>query len=317
VSAVIRPFRWSFAIVAAATAACTLPAPRVPAAPGITVPNRLAVRAGGRVVTIPLEEYVLGSVLAEVTPVGESADVVARIYEVQAVVARTYAAAHVGRHHADEFDLCDTTHCQLYDPARIRSSRFSAAAAAAVRRTAGQVLRYGPRTVDALYHADCGGATASAEAVWGGRSLPYLHGATDDVPATSHRKWTFSTTADAIRKALNQDPRTAVGARFTAIDVLVRDDSGRAASLALRGERYRVVRGEDLRAALNRSLGEQALPSTRFSVTRAGPSYRFDGSGFGHGVGLCQAGAAARARRGDTLAAILRAYFGSAALARR
>jgi stage II sporulation protein D len=49
--------------------------------------------------------------------------------------------------------------------------------------------------------------------------------------------------------------------------------------------------------------------STRMSITRSGSTYVFEGTGFGHGVGLCQAGAAARARRGDTTEAILAAYF--------
>lgn len=307
-----------FVVIAAVViaGACTLPEPRLPPAAGLSVPGRLAVRVKGRVMTVPLEQYVLGTVLAELTPVEEAPPVVARLYEVQAVVARSYATAHVGRHRAEGFDLCDSTHCQLYDPARIGSSRFSAAAAEAVRRTAGEVLRYGRRAVDALYHADCGGQTAAADAVWGGPAVPYLRGTKDDVPATAHRVWQFGTTGEAIRAALNRYTRMAVGARLTGIDVILRDDSGRAASLAVRGERDRVVRGEDLRAVLNSSLGGRAIQSTRFTVRRTGASYTFEGSGFGHGVGLCQAGAAARARRGDPLRDILRAYFGDAALTR-
>ena len=74
------------------------------------------------------------------------------------------------------------------------------------------------------------------------------------------------------------------------------------------------MRGEDFRAILNRSLGERAIQSTRFALRRTGTTYTFDGTGFGHGVGLCQAGAAARARRGDGLSEILRAYFNRASL---
>ena len=177
--------------MAVVAAGCGLPDPRIPSAGATALPERVRVRTRGVIVTADLEDYVLGSALAEVTPVGETSAASARIYDVQAILARTYAAAHLGRHRAEGFDVCDATHCQLYDPARIRTSRFSAVAQDAVRRTAGQVLRYGRRPIDALFHADCGGSTAAADAVWGGPSLPYLMPRRDDLPAISHRAWQF------------------------------------------------------------------------------------------------------------------------------
>jgi len=280
------------------------------------VPEVVRVRTKGVIVSVPLEDYVLGSALAEATPVNDTLTAAERIYEVQAVLARTYATAHVGRHRAEGFDVCDATHCQLYDPARIKTSRFTAVAHEAVQRTSGEVLRYGRWPIDALFHADCGGSTAAADAVWGGPSLPYLMARRDDLPVISHRAWNFTTSGDALRDAFNRDGRTAVGVRLTGIEIVGRDDSGRAATIALRGEHDRVVRGEDLRAVLNRTLGDRAIQSTRFTLTRQAGSYAFAGSGFGHGVGLCQAGAAARARRGDSVAGILAAYFTGAQVSR-
>jgi stage II sporulation protein D len=297
-------------------AGCGLPDPRVPAAGAPRVPEVVRVRTKGVIVSVPLEDYVLGSALAEATPVNDTLTAAERIYEVQAVLARTYATAHVGRHRAEGFDVCDATHCQLYDPARIKTSRFAAVAREAVQRTSGEVLRYGRWPIDALFHADCGGSTAAADAVWGGPSLPYLMPRRDDLPVISHRAWNFTTTGDALRDAFNRDGRTAVGVRLTGIEIVGRDDSGRAATIALRGEHDRVVRGEDLRAVLNRTLGDRAIQSTRFTLTRQAGSYAFAGSGFGHGVGLCQAGAAARARRGDSVAEILAAYFTGASVSR-
>ena len=77
-----------------------------------------------------------------------------------------------------------------------------------------------------------------------------------------------------------------------------------------------VLRGEDLRAIINASLGDRAILSTRFTVTRSSGTYVFQGSGFGHGVGLCQVGALARARQGQSVGTILSAYFEGAGLAR-
>jgi stage II sporulation protein D len=95
-----------------------------------------------------------------------------------------------------------------------------------------------------------------------------------------------------------------------------RDPSGRASTVRVAGERTHVVRGEDIRAILNRTFGDRAIMSTRFAVERRGTAYRFTGTGFGHGVGLCQTGAAARAAAGQAAADILTAYFPGSSLSR-
>ena len=83
------------------------------------------MRSGGQIVSVPLDDYVAASILSEVSPLGETPDTVARIFQIQAVVARTYAVFSIGRHHAEGFDLCDSTHCQLYEPGRLKTSRFA------------------------------------------------------------------------------------------------------------------------------------------------------------------------------------------------
>jgi stage II sporulation protein D len=264
---------------------------------------------------VPLEEYVLGSALSEVSPVGENPATVARVFELQAIIARTYAIGHLGRHRDEGFDLCDRTHCQIYEPGRIRTSRFADAARAAVGRTAGVALVFSGRPAEALYHADCGGHTASADIVWGGTPVAYLTGSKDDVPPRVHRTWTFSTPATRLRAALNADARTSVGTRLDALVVAGRDASGRAAKIELGGERTRTVKGEDLRAILNDTFGDRAILSTRFSVSRRAGVYEFSGTGFGHGVGLCQVGAIARLSRGEATAVVLATYYPGTSLA--
>jgi len=293
-------------------------APRRAEAPAPTetlvVPDFVRVRVAGRITSVSLDEYVLGAALSEVTPVGESAPVVARIYDVQAIVARTYAVSQLGRHHAEGFDLCDSTHCQLYEPARVRSSRFAVAAREAVTRTTGQVLTFNGRVAQAMFHADCGGSTAAADAVWGGRALPYLRALADNLPAETHRPWQVRATTENVRQMLNADSRTAVGSRLDEIDVVTRDESGRAAGLGVRGERSYTVRGDVLRAVINKKLGDRAVQSTRFTITRPKGEFVFTGTGFGHGVGLCQRGAATRARQGEAVKGILATYFPGASL---
>lgn len=302
------------AVSAVLSAATGCVAPATPHAPSVTAPVTVRVRTADRIVSIPLEEYVLGSALSEVSPVGETPSTVARIFEVQAVLARTYALAHMGRHEKDGYDLCDATHCQLYEPGRIGPSRFTEAARQAVEATRGLVLVSGLHAVDALYHSDCGGHTAAADAVWGGAPVSYLPGTIDDVPTLTHRKWQFDLPLTRLRTALNLDARTAVGRRLDRISVVARDDSGRAARLEVKGTTTRVVTGEQFRTVLNQTFGDRAVMSTRFQIAKLPSALRLTGTGFGHGVGLCQVGAAARARQAEPVAAILAAYFPGANL---
>ncbi len=309
-----RPLTTAIVALAVSTlAACVAPA--TPRSPSVSAPLVLRVKTGDRIVSVPLEDYVLASALSEVSPVGETPATVARVFEVQTVLARTYALAHLGRHETDGYDLCDGTHCQLYEPARVGPSRFTDAARQAVGVTLGLVLVSGLRPVDALFHSDCGGHTAAADAVWGGPAVTYLPGTIDEVPTLTHRKWQFDLPLTRLRSALNLDARTAVGRRLDRISVLRRDDSGRAARIEVRGTTTHVVSGEELRAVLNQTFGDRAVMSTRFQIARTASGVRLTGTGFGHGVGLCQVGAAARARQAEPVTAILAAYFPGAALA--
>lgn len=279
----------------------------------VLAPETLRVRVGGRVERVSIEDYVLGSALSEVSPVGESPAAVSRIFEVQAVLARTYAAANRRRHSHEGFDLCDTTHCQRYEPSRIGPSRFTAAARAAVQATRGRVLAFGSRVARVLFHADCGGHTSAADAVWRGDRVSYLVGAPDDADV-EHREWSFTASLDMLQQALNAHRDTSVGKYLQSVVVRERDASGRATRVEVRGAKRRVMTSEKFRAVVNAVYGPKALLSTLFDITPTAAGFEFRGAGYGHGVGLCQVGAAARARRGDSLLDILAAYFPGAKL---
>jgi stage II sporulation protein D len=249
------------------------------------------------------------------------------MFELQSVIGRSYAATNRGRHATDGFDLCSSTHCQLYEPARLRTSRWAAIARAAAQRTSGEVLWFAGGPARVLFHADCGGHTSSAAAVWGGVAPAYLSGASDEGPACgAHTAWTFETRAAAIAKALNADPRTAVGARLDRIEIAGRDASGRAEKILLRGTRTFVIRGEVFREVVTRALGAKSLRSTRFTLKQPSSASAearspmdvivFSGTGFGHGVGLCQAGALARLTAGASPEEVLEHYFPGTSLHR-
>ena len=286
-------------------------APRSPAPlrPVATVRIRVTTPAGTRIVTLALEEYVLGTVRAELPPKTLQEEAASRALQVQALVSRTYAVANIGRHASEGFDLCDTTHCQLYRAA-VGVEGPHDRAARAVAATRGEVITYEGRVIQALFHSNCGGHTTSAGAVWGGPDEPYLRPVTDEFCArSSPGAWTF-TVADAdLRRALDADPRTDVGARLQRVDVTSRDASGRAALVALVGSRSPLVRAEEFRYVLRHAFGQRSLKSTLFTVAHRNGQFEFTGTGFGHGVGLCQVGATLRARAGQSPLAIITHYF--------
>ena len=286
---------------------------RGPAWPGQTLPAAITVRVsakgGSRIVTLPLDEYVLGAVRAEVLPSTLRAEPASRALDVQAIVSRTYAVANLGRHTADGYDLCDTTHCQVYRPAAPGEGPADAAARA-VNATRGRIVTFQGRPIQALFHADCGGHTASAASVWGGTDAPYLESVEDGFcsrrPAST---WTFDAEASGLIRALNADARTRIGNRFRRFEIASRDPSGRALAVTLVGSTTVSVRAEVFRAVMTQAFGPRAIRSTSFEVARDGARLRFSGVGFGHGVGLCQGGALRRAGARETPADILAHYF--------
>jgi stage II sporulation protein D len=260
-------------------------------------------------VAVPLEEYLFGALAAEASTEGEFAALKA-----QSIVSRTYALKHVGRHARDGFDFCATTHCQRYlrvTPANSRPD-FHARLRRAISETAGETLRDARgRIANAYFSASCGGMTADVGTLWGAPAAePYERGVRDEFCAAApHARWIDRVPARRLLLALREDPRSDVGSRLDQIAVVKRDRTGRAELVAVAGERRRVLRGWDFKIIVGRTLGWSVVKSSRFAVAREGADFVFRGSGFGHGLGLCQHGAHTLARRGASHLQILAHYF--------
>ena len=97
----------------------------------------------------------------------------------QAVVARGEVFAKIGsRHFLDPYLLCASTHCQVYAGAGVENARTSRA----VRSTRGELLFSGPRLVDSVYSASCGGHTEDNDIVWSDPPRKSLRGRPDMEP---------------------------------------------------------------------------------------------------------------------------------------
>jgi len=262
--------------------------------------------------TLSLEDYVLGVMRAEGTVESEP-----EALKALAIATRTYALKNSGRHATDGYDFCSTTHCQRFvakDPTLSNgatTSLLESRLSAAVRATEGQVLlddRGQP--IDAYFGASCGGETANIRDLWGVAPASYLRGVRDEYcDGGRHAKWTDIISRADLLRAVQSDPRTDVGNRLDQVLVSKRDETGRAEFITLEGEHRKIVRGWDFKIIVGRVLGWNVLKSSRFEVGRSGSNFVFRGSGFGHGLGLCQEGAHVMAARGASYQKILEKYF--------
>lgn len=295
------------------------PRPSVPSPAGISALRvEVGPRGSGQVRRVAIDAYLRDVVVAEIAVAAADVAIALPVYEAQAIIARTYAARAIGRHAAEGFDLCSTTHCQVYREGMASRSRWAAVVEQAVARTRGMLLLYDGRPIEAVFHAHCGGHTSAAVDVWGGTAAPYLAGTADPFCMRERpARWTWRLALTDLLRALNSGPRTAVGARLDGIQVVRRDAGGRAAEVLLSGTRGPIVTGEQFRLAVLAANGAASLRSTHFDVRRVGGDVIFEGVGSGHGVGLCQTGLIGRIRAGQSPRQALEAYYRGARIANR
>jgi stage II sporulation protein D len=255
------------------------------------------VKASGRyeVETVGLEEYVARVVAREA---GRDDGLEAR--KALAITARSYALANRQRHRDDGFDLCDLTHCQAL-------GRATAASRQATEATRGQVLRQGTAVASVYYTASCGGQTERPSQVWKQAPDPPYLVSHSEVECRAATRWSSEIPEAGLVRALRAAGMK--GEEIRNLWVRSRTNTGRAARIAAAGFDPQEIDGESFRLAVGRTLGWQLIKSSDFNVTRTAAGYRFDGHGFGHGVGLCVMGAARLARGGAGAEAILATYF--------
>jgi len=140
-----------------------------------------------------------------------------------------------------------------------------------------------------------------------GLSLPYLRAHADPYCAGApDYRWHRDVTLDGSGRALGSGIARALGG-LRAVRARDVDASGRPAIVRLIGAKIAV----DLDAVdFRRRLGTLVVRSTRITaLSYAGERLAIDGTGFGHGAGMCQWGARGMALRGATAAEIVAFYF--------
>ena len=321
---------------------------------------RLVKQATGLTVIndVPLEEYVTSVISSEM-----SASCPLELLKAHAVISRSWLSfpkanptrsgsgkgealdSHevlrwYGREAHPDFDVCADDHCQRYQGI---TKAFSPSAAAAVRATGGEFLRYNGAICDARFSKCCGGITERYATAWEDADMPYLESVYDgpaqsgsDNPETwissnppaycntqdsellarllpgfdqetrDFYRWRVVHTpgelADLIKSRLGVDLGT-----IRDMQPLARGPSGRIYRLKVTGERDYIIIGKELE--IRRALSRTHLYSSAFVVDKEAGSFVLRGAGWGHGVGLCQIGAAVMADGGKTYTEILQHYY--------
>lgn len=247
---------------------------------------------------VPVDDY-LRSVVPEEMPVDWPAEAI----KAQSVAARSFALASRGRHAGEGYDLCTTTHCQLYTGTAAEKS----ASNAAIKATRGEVLTYGGKPIEALFHTDSGGMTENSEDVWGSH-VPYLRAA-KDTPAKT-MPWTKTISRADLERKLAAKGHTIGKVRSIALSPLLigrsakdRTASGRVKTMTVKGTKgTATLSGTTWRSLLG-------LKSTLFDAKLAKDAVTFTGYGSGHGLGISQWGAERMAAKGASYAEILHHYY--------
>lgn len=271
--------------------------------------------APGNVVTLPLEQYLVGVVAAEMP-----ASFHDEALKAQAVAARTYTLRRLqgempGGDHPGAPLCADPVHCQAWISTADMRERWGifhfhsyyGKVAAAVRETEGQVLVYEGELIDPVYHSSCGGrGTEDARDVWG-QDVPYLRRAACNFDPPQRQEPVISrfTLADFMsRLGLSGEGVPAAAGTGSFVQVKERTAGGRVKTVRIGTRNYRGVE-------LRRTLG---LRSTDFSVEATGKEVVFLTRGYGHAVGMCQYGAEGLARQGVRYDKILAHYYRGACL---
>lgn len=262
-----------------------------------------------------LETYLLG-----VLPKEMPAEWPIEALKAQAVASRSFALERV-RLRAKEgkpFHLESTVLDQVFawhEPEQIGGARLENVRKA-LNETRDEVLTDARGEVVAAYfHADCGGKTEAAAAVWGGEPKSTGIAVDGGCPLSPIARWAWSVTSEELAARLRSALGLSLSARVTDIRNEAFSASGRVLKLAVVTDdgMIRRLSGHQIRSV----LGFDRLKSTAFEVRKAGDgSFRFNGQGHGHGVGLCQWGTRRLASRGADYKRILRHYYPKAVFSR-
>lgn len=288
------------------------------------------------IISLPLEKYLCGVVPYEI---GSDAPIEALKSQVIAARSETVEALITRKYSGDGFDLCADVECQVFAGNNKRTEITDKA----VYETRGLCLFYDNNVIGAYYASNCGGISENVENVWPERSdpVPYWSSHFDsdstlefdptnnpkewiesnpdvycnpkfhpELPSWSQNnfRWKVEISNNELKQNLNKIK--PIG-NLKEILVLERGKSGRIIKAKFLGSIDSLILNSelDIRKIKHPPFRSSCFVYEKYSNSEGAEFYRFNGAGWGHGVGMCQSGAVARAYSGQTFYQILNHYF--------
>jgi stage II sporulation protein D len=245
----------------------------------------ITLTAGNYAIDIVLQisqELFLASMTT--SEMGESRDMEA--LKAFAIVARSFLLAGP-RHPSIHADLCDTTHCEVFQAFRPTAEGWKA-----VQETTGLILTYKNVPFRPYYSRSCGGRTATYREVWGKDSPDYPF---QPVVCPCRNEWQANISFEQLQLAFG----------FPVVHIKQLEKRIELSG----GNRKLSVSGEEFRTQIGRTSGWDLIKSNWFVTTTVTNGLLIRGKGLGHRVGFCQEGAVLLAAQRKTFLQILQYYF--------
>jgi len=266
---------------------------------------------------VHLDEYLKGVVPPEIGWAGEPEF---EAVKAQAVAARTYAMSRLAQYPNKPYDMKSDITDQVYHGVEVETPLVSKA----IDQTRGYVIKYNDELINAYYHSTCGGYTDDIDEVWDKKSEPYLRAVNDSgfCSWSKYYNWEEKYTAEQLRMRIEEylsSERGKVIRIGDITDMYIKSytPGGRISELTVQTDKGSYDLGRDkIRWVFKRSSNpEMILQSARFSVKlKKNGNGKVEmveliGSGYGHGVGMCQCGAIGMSRAGRKFDDILTFYY--------
>lgn len=248
---------------------------------------------------VPLEEYVVGVVAAEMP-----AEFEMEALKAQSLAARTYTVNHLLYQDGEEnnYDVTDTVQHQVYKSEEELMKQWGSdydwkikRVREAVAATKGEILTYEGKPITAAFFSTSNGKTENSEDYWE-NEIPYLRSVESpwdkESPKYADQK-TFSLQQLSQLLEIDLPNETPIFIEES------RTESGRVGKLALEGHTFS---GREIREKLR-------LPSSDFTIKQSNNHLIFTTEGYGHGVGMSQYGANGMAKEGKTYKDIINHYY--------
>ncbi|MDR9853401.1 stage II sporulation protein D [Paenibacillus sp. VCA1] len=288
-----------------------IPAPVAPAVPQQTAQPQVSVYLSktGQVEKLPLEEYVVGVVAAEMP-----AKFDLEALKAQAVAARTFIVRRLADGDqsgvpGSQANVTDTVNHQAYISKAELEAKWKekpeelAKLRRAVEESRNTIMTYNGKPITASFFSTGNGYTENSEDYWN-QSIPYLRSVSSpwDEQAPGYKETVtmsikdFLTKLGLVGKAI---PAMATEEQQPFIQILAKTAGHRIKEISIGGETFT---GREVREKLG-------LRSSEFSWQTSGSDVLITTYGYGHGVGMSQWGAEGMAKEGYTATQILKHYY--------